>query len=95
MIPPKMKGKLVSIKSGSYTVTETVAVLEQPDGTRVELPMMQKWPVRVGRPYRRKFPPSVPLQSGQRIVDTHLIFSRFDADGKGRYRCDPGTVRFR
>ena len=70
MIPPKMKGKLVSIESGSYTVTETVAVLEQPDGTRVELPMMQKWPVRVGRPYRRKFPPSVPLQSGQRIVDT-------------------------
>ena len=70
MIPPKMKGKLVSIKSGSYTVTETVAVLEQSDGTRVELPMMQKWPVRVGRPYRRKFPPSVPLQSGQRIVDT-------------------------
>ena len=45
-------------------------MLEQPDGTRVELPMMQKWPVRVGRPYRRKFPPSVPLQSGQRIVDT-------------------------
>ena len=70
MIPPKMKGKLVSIESGSYTVTETVAVLEQSDGTRVELPMMQKWPVRVGRPYRRKFPPSVPLQSGQRIVDT-------------------------
>ena len=70
MIPPKMKGKLVSIKSGSYTVTETVAVLELPDGTRMELPMMQKWPVRVGRPYRRKFPPSVPLQSGQRIVDT-------------------------
>ena len=70
MIPPKMKGKIVSVQSGSYTVTETVAVLEQPDGTRVELPMMQKWPVRVGRPYRRKFPPSVPLQSGQRIVDT-------------------------
>ena len=70
MIPPKMKGKIVSIQSGSYTVTETVAVLEQADGSRVELPMMQKWPVRVGRPYRRKFPPSVPLQSGQRIVDT-------------------------
>ena len=70
MIPPKMKGKIVSVQSGSYTVTETVAVLEQADGSRVELPMMQKWPVRVGRPYRRKFPPSVPLQSGQRIVDT-------------------------
>ena len=70
MIPPKMKGKIVSIQSGCYTVTETVAVLERPDGTRVDLPMMQKWAVRVGRPYRRKFPPSVPLQSGQRIVDT-------------------------
>jgi len=70
MIPPKMKGKILSIQSGSFTVTETVAVLEQEDGSQVELPMMQKWPVRVGRPYKRKFPPVVPLQSGQRIVDT-------------------------
>jgi V/A-type H+-transporting ATPase subunit A len=70
MIPPKMKGTIVSIKAGSYTVTETVAVLEQENGTKVELPMMQKWPVRVGRPYKHKYPPVVPLQSGQRIVDT-------------------------
>ena len=70
MVPPKMSGKLVDIKSGSFTVTETVAVLEKEDGTRVELPMMQKWPVRVGRPYKHKYPPTVPLQSGQRIVDT-------------------------
>ena len=70
MLPPKMKGTIVSIQSGSFTVTETVAVLEQEDGSRVELPMMQKWPVRVGRPYKHKYPPEIPLQSGQRIVDT-------------------------
>ncbi len=70
MIPPKMKGKIVSIQGGSYTVTETVAVLEQPNGTKTELSLMQKWPVRVGRPYKHKYPPTIPLQSGQRIVDT-------------------------
>ena len=70
MVPPKMKGKILSIQSGAFTVTETVAVLEREDGSQVELPMMQKWPVRVGRPYKRKYPPVIPLQSGQRIVDT-------------------------
>ena len=70
MVPPNRKGKVVSIQSGSYTVTEPVCVLEEENGQKVELPMMQKWPVRVGRPYRRKHPPLVPLQSGQRIVDT-------------------------
>ncbi|MGE4276215.1 MAG: V-type ATP synthase subunit A [Lawsonibacter sp.] len=70
MVPPKMRGKIVSIQSGSFAVHETVAVLEQEDGSQVELPMMQKWPVRVGRPYKHKYPPVIPLQSGQRIVDT-------------------------
>ena len=70
MIPPKMKGKLVSIQGGSFTVTETVAVLQLDNGDKVDLTMTQKWPVRVGRPYKHKYPPVVPLQSGQRIVDT-------------------------
>ena len=70
MLPPKMKGTIVSIQSGSFTVTEPVYVLQQEDGSQVELPMMQKWPVRVGRPYKHKYPPAIPLQSGQRIVDT-------------------------
>ena len=70
MVPPKLKGKIVSVQAGSFTVTETVAVLETDKGERVELPMMQKWPVRVGRPYQHKYPPVIPLQSGQRIVDT-------------------------
>ena len=70
MIPPKMKGTIVSIETGAFTVTETVAVLETEEGKKVQLPMMQKWPVRVGRPYKHKYPPTIPLQSGQRIVDT-------------------------
>ena len=70
MVPPKMKGTIVSIQSGSFTVLDSVAVLQTEDGGKVELSMMQKWPVRVGRPYKHKYPPVVPLQSGQRIVDT-------------------------
>ena len=70
MIPPKMKGKIISVENGSFTVTETVCVLEVETGHLEELTMMQKWPVRVGRPYKHKYPPTIPLSSGQRIVDT-------------------------
>ncbi|MCD7760838.1 MAG: V-type ATP synthase subunit A [Clostridiales bacterium] len=70
MVPVKLSGKIVSISSGSYTVVDTVAVLETADGERVNLTMMQKWPVRVGRPYKKKYPPRVPLCSGQRVIDT-------------------------
>ena len=70
MVPPKMSGTLVEIKSGSFNVTETIAVLKTNDGREVPLTMLQKWPVRVGRPYARKYPPKRPLCSGQRIIDT-------------------------
>ncbi|MCC8129260.1 MAG: V-type ATP synthase subunit A [Clostridiales bacterium] len=70
MVPVRLSGKIVSISSGSYTVLDTVAVLETADGERVNLTMMQKWPVRVGRPYKKKYPPRVPLCSGQRVIDT-------------------------
>ena len=70
MVPPKMKGTLVSVESGEHTIRDTIAVLKQEDGTEVPLTMVQKWPVRVGRPYKHKYPPVIPLQSGQRIVDT-------------------------
>ena len=70
MVPPKMNGTLKNIHSGSFTVTDTIAVLETLDGREIPLTLMQKWPVRIGRPYIRKFPPVIPLQSGQRIVDT-------------------------
>ncbi len=70
MVPVKSAGTIKSIQSGSFKVTDTIAVLEHDDGTTEELTMMQKWPVRIGRPYTKKFPPSRPLQSGQRIIDT-------------------------
>ncbi|MCD8368705.1 MAG: V-type ATP synthase subunit A [Clostridiales bacterium] len=70
MVPVKSSGTIKEIRSGSFTVTDTIAVLEHDDGTTEELTMMQKWPVRVGRPYTKKYSPNVPLQSGQRVIDT-------------------------
>lgn len=70
MVPVKSKGTIKEVKSGEFTVTDTIAVLEHEDGTTEELTMMQKWPVRVGRPYAKKYPPKTPLQSGQRVIDT-------------------------
>ena len=71
LVPPYLKGTLKSVaQAGAYNVKQTVAVLEKEDGTQVELAMSQRWPVRVGRPYKHKYPPVRPLSSGQRIVDT-------------------------
>ena len=70
MVPPKLRGTIVDIKSGSFNVTETIATLKTEDGREVPLTITQKWPVRVGRPYSHKYPPKRPLCSGQRIIDT-------------------------
>ncbi|BAK99452.1 V-type Na(+)-transporting ATPase A subunit [Oscillibacter valericigenes Sjm18-20] len=70
MVPPKVSGTIEKIESGSFTVLEPVAVIRTDDGKTVELPMVQRWPVRVGRPYQHKYPPKRPLCSGQRIIDT-------------------------
>ena len=71
MVPPKMSGTIVKVAAkGQYTIHETVAVLRTKEGREVELTMVQKWPVRVGRPYAKKYPPKRPLSSGQRIIDT-------------------------
>lgn len=71
MVPPYLKGTLKSVTpAGSYNVKTVVAVLTKEDGTDVEITMSQRWPVRVGRPYKRKYPPVRPLSTGQRIVDT-------------------------
>ena len=69
MVPPKMAGTVKEIKSGEFTVEQTVCVLETAKGEE-NLSLMQKWPVRVARPYDRKFTPSQPLMTGQRIIDT-------------------------
>ena len=71
MVPPKMSGTIVKVAAkDQYTIHETVAVLRTKEGKEVELTMVQKWPVRVGRPYAKKYPPKRPLSSGQRIIDT-------------------------
>jgi len=69
MVPPTLSGTLESIQSGSFTVKDTVAVLVDDQGKKHPLTMLQKWPVRMGRPYKHKYPPRTPLLSGQRIVD--------------------------
>ena len=71
MVPPKMSGTIEKVAAkGEYTIHETMAVLRTKEGKEVELTMVQKWPVRVGRPYSKKYPPKRPLSSGQRIIDT-------------------------
>ncbi|WP_293978360.1 V-type ATP synthase subunit A [uncultured Clostridium sp.] len=69
MIPVGIEGKIKEIKSGSFTVVETVAVVETKDGDK-EVQLMQKWPVRKGRPYKRKINPEEPMLTGQRVIDT-------------------------
>lgn len=70
MVPNRVKGTIKSITGGSFTIEETVCVVTTPDGKDVELTMMQKWPVRVGRPYKTKLVPDMPLITGQRVIDT-------------------------
>ena len=70
MVPPGLSGVVKSIESGTYTVEQTVAVVEDEKGKTHEINMIQRWPVRVARPYTRKYVPSRPMNSGQRIIDT-------------------------
>ena len=71
MVPHRMDGTVEWVaEAGEYTIRDVIAKVRLADGSLKELTMVQKWPVRVGRPYRRKFPPSAPLQTGQRVIDT-------------------------
>lgn len=70
MVPAGISGVVKSIRSGRYTVAETVAVIEDEKGVRHEVNMIQRWPVRVARPYKHKYVPSRPMNSGQRVIDT-------------------------
>ena len=70
MVPPQMAGTIKSITGGDFTVDQTVAVLTDAAGVDHELNMIQRWPVRIARPYAQKFAPNKPMNSGQRIIDT-------------------------
>ena len=68
MVPAGIEGTVESIAEGDYTITQTVAVVRTQDGPR-DVTLMQKWPVRKGRPYRQKLTPDIPLVTGQRVID--------------------------
>ena len=70
MVPPNVEGQLTWIHSGEANVVQTIAKLITAKGETVELPMLQKWPVRIGRPYARKMAPTEPMITGQRVIDT-------------------------
>ena len=75
MVPYGMKGTIKEIKAGEFTVEEVVAVLQTEEGDK-ELTLMQKWPVRRGRPYKKKLPPEMPLVTGQRVIDTFFPLAK-------------------
>ena len=70
LVPAGVRGTVRSISAGEYTVTDTVAVIDTPNGSSVNVTLMQKWPVRRGRPYQKKLSPDMPLITGQRVIDT-------------------------
>ena len=69
MVPNGISGEIIEINSGEYSVEETVAVIKTAKGEE-KITLMQKWPVRVGRPYKEKLSPDIPLVTGQRVIDT-------------------------
>ncbi|NLA84584.1 MAG: V-type ATP synthase subunit A, partial [Clostridiales bacterium] len=70
MVPYGVKGKLTTIREGEYTVLDSIAIIREEEGKEHGIKLMQTWPVRTGRPYKKKLAPSMPLITGQRIIDT-------------------------
>ena len=70
MVPPNVNGVLESLSVGSFSVEDVIGKIKTDKGEIHEVKLMQKWPVRVGRPYKEKLSPDVPLVTGQRVIDT-------------------------
>ncbi len=83
MVPVGVSGKVTKIKGGSFTVEETIAVLEK-DGEKKNIAMLQRWPVRKARPVAKRLPPIIPLTTGQRVVDAFFPIAM------GGTACVPG-----
>lgn len=84
MVPKGVKGTVREIKAGEFTVEQTIAVIEDENNNRHEVCMLQRWPVRIGRPVAKRLPPNIPLTTGQRIVDTFFPIAM------GGTACVPG-----
>ena len=75
LVPNGVNGKVVRIEKGSFTIEDTVAVIQTPSGQKA-VSMLRKWPVRKGRPYREKLSPDKPMVTGQRVIDTLFPVAR-------------------
>jgi V/A-type H+-transporting ATPase subunit A len=84
MVPPGEAGEVTAIKTGEHTVEETIATLKRADGTTIDIPMLQYWPIRQPRPKQAKIFPSEPLRTGGRSIDTFFPIA------KGGAGCIPG-----
>lgn len=84
LVPARVQGTITSIKEGDYTVTDVIGKVTDDDGRETELTLMQKWPVRIPRPYTEKLPPNEPLVTGQRNYDSMFPIA------KGGTACIPG-----
>lgn len=76
LVPNGVKGVVKEIKEGSFRVDETVCIVVEQNGTEHSLTLMQKWPVRVGRPYKTKLSPTIPMVTGQRTIDTFFPIAK-------------------
>ncbi len=77
MVPPDISGKAIKVlKSGNYTLDTTILTVETPDGSKREVKLYQKWPVRIPRPTKKRLAPSEPLITGQRVIDTFFPISK-------------------
>ena len=84
MVPPKTKGTIVEMREGDFKVTDRIGKIKYEDGTIENITLIQKWPVRVARPYREKLPPVDPMITGQRVIDALFPIA------KGGTACVPG-----
>ena len=84
MVPPQTKGTIVEMREGDFKVTDRIGKIKYEDGTIENITLIQKWPVRVARPYKEKLPPVDPMITGQRVIDALFPIA------KGGTACVPG-----
>ena len=84
MVPPKTKGTVIEMREGDFKVTDRIGKIKYEDGTIENITLIQKWPVRIARPYKEKLPPVDPMITGQRVIDALFPIA------KGGTACVPG-----
>lgn len=76
LLPIELKGTIKELSEGDYTVTDTIGILTDEKGNNIPLTLMHKWPVRKGRPYKKKLSPDIPLITGQRVIDAFFPLAK-------------------